>query len=271
VQEFWFIFIFFVIFFLLGAITVWKIKKILFQLIAKNPEKLVRWIFGFTSKFGIKTAPLKLHWESIIGEKIVDFGIIEKRSYGNKYFIETRAFLCGGQGEKHITLQVIEAFERLGVPQANWYILRPQACKLLEEIMSQDEEDFINRYHLKGQAQTLGQKERKGSWLKIWNIFLRLIGITDMQMISVIDNIEKIIIYDEHKQVRWTCKITAYTAKEHGEPLLVLRFYRKIISVQRLLGFIPKGVVRQNYMYPFGEKGRIGLRKAIQQLQNVNQ
>jgi len=278
VQEFWFIFIFFTIFFLLGAIIVWKIKKILFQVIAKNPEKLVRRIFGFASKFGIKTAPLRLHWESVIGEKIVDFGIIEKRFYGNKYFIETRAFLCEGQGEKHITLQVIEAFERpgiveysLGVPQANWYILRPQACKLLEEIMGQDEEDFINRYHFTGQAQTLEQKERKSSWLKIWSIFLRLIGIIDMKMISVVDNIEKIIIYDEHKQARWTCKITAYTAKEYDEPLLVLMFYRKIISVQRLLGFIPKGVVRQNYIYPFGEKGRIGLRKAIQQLQDVNQ
>lgn len=212
VQEFWFIFIFFTIFFLLGAIIVWKIKKILFQVIAKNPEKLVRWIFGFASKFGIKTAPLRLHWESIIGEKTVDFGIIEKRSYGKKYFIETRAFLCDNQGEKHITLQVVEAFEHpgvveysIGVPQANWYILRPQACKLLEEIMGQGEEDFINRYHLKGQAQAFGQqerKEKKGSWLRIWSFFLRFIGITDMRMISVIDNIEKIFVYDEHKQVR---------------------------------------------------------------------
>jgi len=93
-------FIILVIFFLAGAVVIWKINKKLFQIIAKNPEKLMRWIFGFTLKLGIKTAPLKSHWKSIIGEKIVDLGIVQKRPYGKKYFIETRAFLCENQGEK---------------------------------------------------------------------------------------------------------------------------------------------------------------------------
>ncbi len=49
----------------------------------------------------------------------------------------------------------------------------------------------------------------------------------------------------------------------HSE-VLVLRFESKLISGQRFLGFIPKGIIQQNYMYPFGKLGRNGLRKAIQ-------
>ena len=228
--------------------------------------------FNYASKLGIKTtAGIKKFWESIVGKKIVDFGIIERRPYGKKYFIETRAFLCENQGQKHLTLQVVEAFDQpgiveytLGTPKVNWYILRPRACKLLNEILGENEDKFIARYYNKRPDQVFELKEKRSSRLGIWDKFLKFIGITNIREISMIDYAERIIFYDQSKQDRWIYRITAYTAKEYGEPLLVLKFEGKLISVQRFLGFIPKGIVQQNYIYPFGKQGRNGLRKTIQ-------
>ena len=228
--------------------------------------------FDYASKLGIKTAAgIKKFWESIIGKKIVNFGIIERRPYGKKYFIETRAFLCEGQGQKHLTLQVVEAFKKpgiveytIGTPKVNWYILRPCACELLNEILGENEDKFMARYYNKRTNQLFGLKEKRSSWLGMQDKFLKFIGITNMRRISLIDYVERIIFYDQSKQDKWIYRITAYTAKEYGEPLLVLKFEGKLISVQRFLGFIPKGIVQQNYMYPFGKQGRNGLRKTIQ-------
>lgn len=271
-QGFVFIYILLIIFFIIGFVIIWRLKKKIFQIIAEDPEKLAHLSFDYASKLGIKTtAGIKKFWESIVGKKIVDFGIIERRPYGKKYFIETRAFLCENQGQKHLTLQVVEAFDQpgiveysLGSPKVNWYILRPHACKLLNEILVENEDKFIARYYNKRASQVFELKEQRSNWLGIWDKFLKLIGITNMREISVIDYVERIIFHDQHKQDRWVYRITAYTAKEYGEPLLVLKFESKLISGQRFLGFIPKGIVQQNYMYPFGKQGRNGLRKTIQ-------
>ena len=119
------------------------------------------------------------------------------------------------------------------------------------------------RYYNKRTNQLFGLKEKRSSWLGMQDKFLKFIGITNMRRISLIDYVERIIFYDQSKQDKWIYRITAYTAKEYGEPLLVLKFEGKLISVQRFLGFIPKGIVQQNYMYPFGKQGRNGLRKTI--------
>ncbi len=271
-QGFVFIFILLIIFFIIGFIIIWKLNKKIFQIIAENPEKLANLSFDYASKLGIKTATgIKKFWESVVGKKIVDFGIIERRPYGKKYFIETRAFLCENQGQKHLTLQVVETFEKpgiveytLGSPKVNWYILQPPACKLLNGILGENEDKFMARYYNKRPDRAFELKEKRSNWLGIWDKFLKLIGITNMREISMIDYVERIIFYDQSKQDRWIYRITAYTAKEYGEPLLVLKFEGKLISVQRFLGFIPKGIVQQNYMYPFGKQGRNGLRKTIQ-------
>ena len=271
-QEFVFIYILLAIFLIIGVIIIWKLNKKIFQIIGEDPEKLAHLSFDYASKLGIKTAEgIKKFWESIVGKKIVDFGIIERRPYGKKYFIETRAFLCESQGQKHLTLQVVEAFEKpgiveysLGAPKVNWYILRPHACKLLNEILGENEDKFMARYHNKRTNQVFELKGKRSSWLGMQGKFLKFIGITNMREISLIDYAERIIFYDQHKQDRWIYRITAYTAKEYGEPLLVLKFEGKLTSVQRFLGFIPKGIVQQNYMYPFGKEGRKGLRKMIQ-------
>jgi len=267
-----FIFILLTIFFIIGVVIIWKLKKKIFQIIAEDPEKLAHLSFDYASKLGIKTtAGIKKFWESIVGKKIVDFGIIERRPYGKKYFIETRAFLCENQGQKHLTLQVVETFDQpgiveysLGTPKVNWYILRPRACELLNEILGENEDKFIARYYSKRSDQVFELKEKQSGWLVIQDKFLRFIGITNMREISLIDYVERIIFYDQSKQDRWVYRIIAYTAKEYGEPLLVLKFEGKLISIQRFLGFIPKGIVQQNYMYPFGKQGRNGLRKTIQ-------
>ena len=130
--------------------------------------------------------------------------------------------------------------------------------------MGENEDKFIARYYNKKPDQVFELKEKRSSWLGIWDKFLKLIGITNMREISVIDNVERIIFHDQYKQDRWIYRINAHTAREHGEPLLVLKFEGKLISVQRFLGFIPKGIAQQNYMYPFGKQGRNGLRKMIQ-------
>ena len=271
-QESVFIYILLAIFLIKVVIIIWKLNKKIFQIIAEDPEKLAHLSFDYASKLGIKTtAGIKKFWESIVGKKIVDFGIIERRPYGKKYFIETRAFLCENQGQKHLTLQVVESFEKpgiveytLGTPKANWYILRLHACKQLNEILGENEDKFMARYYNKKQNQVFEPKEKRSIWLGIRDKFLKFIGITNIREISVIDYVERIIFYDQSKQDRWIYRITAYTAKEYGEPLLVLKFEGKLISVQRFLGFIPKGIVQQNYMYPFGKQGRNGLRKTIQ-------
>jgi len=271
-QEFVFIYILLAIFLLIGVIIIWKLNKKIFQIIAEDPEKLAHLSFNYASKLGIKTtAGIKKFWESIVGKKIVDFGIIERRPYGKKYFIETRAFLCENQGQKHLTLQVVEAFDQpgiveytLGILKVNWYILRPRACKLLNEILGENEDKFVARYYNKRPDQVFELKEKRSGWLVMQDKFLKFIGITNMREISLIDYAERIIFYDQSKQDRWIYRITAYTAKEYGESLLVLKFEGKLISVQRFLGFIPKDIVQQNYMYPFGKQGRIGLRKTIQ-------
>ena len=141
---------------------------------------------------------------------------------------------------------------------------RPHACKLLNEILGENEDKFMAQYCNKKSDQVFELKEKQSNRLEIWDKFLKLIGITNMREISVIDYVERIIFYDQHKQDRWVYRISAYTAKEYDEPLLVLRFDSKLISGQRFLGFIPKGIIQQNYMYPFGKLGRNGLRKAIQ-------
>lgn len=271
-QGFVFIYILFAIFLIIGVIIIWKMNKKIFQIIAEDPEKLAHLSFDYASKLGIKTtAGIKKFWESIVGKKIVDFGIIERRPYGKKYFIETRAFLCENQGQKHLTLQVVETFDQpgiveysLGAPKVNWYILRPPACKLLNEILGENEDKFMARYYNKRPDQVSELKEKRSSWLGMQDKFLKFIGITDMREISLIDYVERIIFYDQSKQDRWIYRITAYTAKEYDELLLVLKFEGKLIGVQRFLGFIPKGIVQQNYMYPFGKQGRNGLRKAVQ-------
>jgi hypothetical protein len=271
-QGFVFIFTLLAIFLIIGFVIIWKLNKKIFQIMAENPEKLVNLSFDYASKLGIKTtAGIKKFWESIVGKKIVDFGIIERRPYGKKYFIETRAFLCENQGQKHLTLQVIETFEKpgiieytLGAPKVNWYILRLPAYKLLNEILGENEDKFMVRYHNKRTNQEFELKERRSNWPGMQDKFLKFIGITNMREISLIDYVERIIFYDQSKQDRWIYRITAYIAKEYGEPLLVLKFEGKLISVQRFLGFIPKGIIQQNYMYPFGKQGRNGLRKTIQ-------
>jgi len=132
--------------------------------------------------------------------------------------------------------------------------------------LGENEDKFMARYYNKRTNQVFELKEKRSNWLGIWDKFLKLIGITNMREISVIDCVERFIFYDQSNQDRWTYRITAYTAKEYGKPLLVLKFEGKLISVQRFLGFIPKGIVQQNYMYPFGKQGRIGLLRTIQHL-----
>jgi hypothetical protein len=95
---------------------------------------------------------------------------------------------------------------------------------------------------------------------------MKWVEVMKMQEFVFIYILLIIFFHDQSKQDRWIYRITAYTAKEYGEPLLVLKFEGKLISVQRFLGFIPKGIVQQNYMYPFGKQGRNGLRKTIQRL-----
>jgi len=141
--------------------------------------------FDYASKLGIKTtAGIKKFWESIIGKKLVDFGIIERRPYGKKYFIETRAFLCKNQGQKHLTLQVVETFEKpgmveytLGTPKVNWYILRPHSCKLLNEILGDNEDKFMAQYYNKKSDQVFELKEKRSNRLEIWGKFLKIICI----------------------------------------------------------------------------------------------
>jgi hypothetical protein len=78
-QEFVFIYILLAVFLIIGVIIIWKLNKKIFQIIAENPEKLAHLSFDYASKLGIKTtADIKKFWESILGKKIVDFGIIER-------------------------------------------------------------------------------------------------------------------------------------------------------------------------------------------------
>jgi len=79
IQGFVFIYILLIIFFIVGFVIIWRLKKKIFQIIAEDPEKLAHLSFDYASKLGIKTtAGIKKFWESIVGKKIVDFGIIER-------------------------------------------------------------------------------------------------------------------------------------------------------------------------------------------------
>jgi len=82
-QEFVFIYILLAIFLIMGVVIIWELNKKIFQIVAEDPEKLAHLSFDYASKLGIKTvAGIKKFWESIIGKKIVNFGIIERRPYG---------------------------------------------------------------------------------------------------------------------------------------------------------------------------------------------
>lgn len=120
------------------------------------------------------------------------------------------------------------------------------------------------QYYNKKSDQVFEPKEKRNIGLWIRDKFLKFIGITNLREISVIDYVGRIIFYDQYMQDGWICRITAYTVKEHDEPPLVLKFESKLISVQRFLGFIPKGIAQQNYVYPFEKQVHNDLRKTIQ-------
>jgi len=98
-------------------------------------------------------------------------------------------------------------------------------------------------YYNKSPDQVFELKGKRSSWLEMRNKLLKFIEITNMRKISLIDYVERIILYDQSKQDRWIYRTTVYIAKEYGEPLLVLKFESKSISVQQLLEFVPKDIV----------------------------
>ncbi len=62
-KGFVFIYILLIIFFIIGFVIIWRLKKKIFQIIAEDPEKLVHLSFYYASKLGIKT--------TVVGIKIL--------------------------------------------------------------------------------------------------------------------------------------------------------------------------------------------------------
>lgn len=268
-KQFWIVLLPIFFFLLIGSILIWKYKKWVIKKVAQDPEALARLMFSIGSKFGLKTAPYKSFWKSIIGEKLIDFGVLEKRSYAFKYYIEYSAYISQKNDEKHITVRVVENFQdpgfteiTLGAPSVRWIIFQPDTCKQIKSILGLNEKEFMNKFR----ASTVTSYELHdipGKWVRIRESFYKMLGITNLRFITTLDKMTRNIPDRGRTKTIWSQQIQLFFAEEYGEPLLIIKAYMRLVGARKLFGKIPSGLIQEMRMYPFGEKGRNGLRLAI--------
>ena len=214
----------------------------------------------------------------LLGEPLIEYGTLERRDYGFKFFLEYKASLSRSAGEEWIVLQTLESFRNpgvaeitLGEPAVRWYVLRRNACERLMRILGDSDDAFTRRLRsAECQSGREGNNIRqvtedpRGGRIKDRMIALicKSLGITNLRFITTLDEMAWNIPLEGPPKSVLTQRLRAYCAREHGEPLLVLRADVKMAGARRLFGKIPLGLVHDNCMYPFGEQGRAGLRHA---------
>jgi hypothetical protein len=266
----WLLFIIPLLFFIVVVIML-RIYIRFYKEARRSPDKVLNSMLSFAEKVGIDTSDVIKFRDSIVGEKLEDFGILERRKY-RAMIIEYRGSLCQVEGEKQVVLQITEKIDESrkidlitsDIFDVIYCPLKYSVCKALSSILGANEGEFLSKA---AGAETLAKVSatlRKNYWDRIKDISIGWLGFQILKSFGIIDEASKIIPLKSGKQAIWAQKIGAYIGKEKNELLLILGFRSKLTVKGRKIKFLKSNVFNYTLYYPFGASGRESLRKALQ-------
>jgi len=258
------------LFFIIAVIIMLRIYIRFYKEARRSPDEVLNSMLSFAEKVGIDTSDVIKFRDSIVGEKLEDFGILEHRRY-HALVIEYRGSLCQAEGEKQIVLQIAEKIDESrkidlitsDIFDVIYCPLKYSACKALSGILGVNEEEFLSKAVEPEALVKTSAIMRKNYWDRVKSIFMRRLGFQNLKSFGIIDEARKIILLRSGKQAIWFQKIGAYIGKEKNEILFVLRFRAKLTIRGRGIKFLTSNVFNYTLYYPFGASGRESLRKIL--------
>jgi hypothetical protein len=200
-----------------------------------------------------------------IGEPIRDLGLVERRTCGEAD-IEYSAQLCRVEDELRLVLSVkdeatsFSAFS-LSKDREQYRIpISKKAADALASILEVDEENFMGTAAAYDSLVKLKQSIGKDRVAKIKDTVLRWFAFLPLKDFGQIDVLTAIPRAVGGKEIRYELGINAYIGKEADEIILVLRFEMKYTETGR------SGQLHYILYYPFGEVGRVNLRRMLLEL-----
>ena len=257
------------IFFLICVFCMFRIYKRIYKTAESDPGRALGSIISLAQKIGINVEAIGAIRDSMLGEKIKDIAVVEKRRY-RRMIIEHSLHLYKKEGRKNIVLRVHEYIDRprltdwlMAVKNVYYFPLGEGAWRALAGILGQDEQTFLRTVEEYG---AVNVRKRK-SWLK--NLFQRIFFAQIMKDLGIIESKSTSLRLKSGKKCAWSQKISASLGKEKDESLLILKFVQKY-SFPPLPFNIPRGAKYILY-YPFGAPGREHFRKIIAELETYMQ
>ena len=226
---------------------IWLYKKI-YNEFKINPDKAWNSLASLAQKVGIDTGHIAKLKKEMIGRKIQDLGLVERRKYHAK-IVEYSAFLSqAGTGEQLILRIVDKIHDKRYFDffmAADFTVLycpiRKNACERIIDSIGQSEEGFL----------------KKPSMPAPRNFLVKELGFWGVKRHGTIDEINRVIIPRRGRVFHWYQKIDAYTANEKEEVVFILRIQSKLKEE----GNPP--IFNYSLYYPFGRNGVRSLRRML--------
>ena len=102
----WLLFLVPLLFFIAGIVFMLRVYIKIYKKVQRDPDEALDSLLSVAERIGINTSDAASLRDSIIGEKLEDFGIIEFREYCRKT-IEYAGSLCRVEGRKQIVAELV--------------------------------------------------------------------------------------------------------------------------------------------------------------------
>ena len=265
----WLLFLIPLLFFIAGVFFFIRVYTRIYKKIRSDPDEALDSILSLAGKVGIDiTDVIKLR-NSVIGEKLGESDIIERRKYRRK-IIEYTVLLCRAEGEKQMVLRITDKVDSPRLTDlfssdvdVIYCPLKQTVCRELANILGANEEAFLSKA-AEGEIVFKSSRTTKTNYVdRLKSIFVRWFTFKTLRYFGIIDDVTKSVQLGSGKQAFWFQRISAYIGKENDEILLILKIRSKLIVKGYRIKFLSPAVFNYTLYYPFGTSGREFLRSAF--------
>jgi hypothetical protein len=266
----WLLFLVPLLFFIAGIIFMLRVYVRLYRKVQRDPDEALDSLLSVAERIGINTSDAVRLRDSIIGEKLKDFGIIEFREYCRKT-IEYAGSLCRVEGRKQIVVRITEKIDKPRLTdlfsfdvEVTYCPLGQAVCKELANILGENEEVFL-RKAAEGEAVSRSSETmERNRYGRLKDIFIRRLAFQPLKYFGIIDEASKSVPLTSGKEAFWFQRIGAYIGKEKDEILLVLELRAKLTAKGYRVKFLSPAAFNYKLYYPLGAPARQFLREILQ-------
>lgn len=266
----WLLFLVPLLFFIAGIVFMLRVYVRIYKKVQRDPDEALDSLLSVAERIGINTSDAAKLRDSIIGEKLKDFGIIEFRKYRRKT-IEYAGSLCQTEGRKQIVVRITEKVDKPRLTdllsfdvEVTYCPLGQTACRKLANILGENEEVFL-RKSAEGEEVSRSSGTIERNWCgRLKDTFIRWLAFQPLKYFGTVDEAAKSVPLTSGKQALWFQRIGAYIGKEKDEILLVLELRAKLTAKGYRVKFLSPAAFNYKIFYPLGAPGRQSLRKILQ-------